>query len=318
MAGNLQPLDEKFPIVDEFGKPTLYFIKWAQQRQIDITDALTLLGLEEYLAAHPLQAGSGIQITPSGNLAESPTIAADVQEILDQVAGSVQGAILYRNASDWVTLAPGVAGQFLRTNGAGADPVWAAAGGGSSYERGRVPPVLANFTWRNQGGASAADTISGIEFVGTSGGANIRFLKQNAALPATPYSVIMRAQPYRSTNGSSYFTSLVLRNSVNGRLQIFGIFNGTQILVQNWSAYATFNSNVLAPVTYATISSTPWFKLENDGTNLRWYMSCDGISWFNFASTTIAAYLGGVDEIGFGCMDNGTTTFSKFQSWEIV
>lgn len=75
MAGMLQPLDEKFPIVDQFGKPTLYFIKWCQQRQIDITEALTLLGLEDYLLAHPLREGPGIAFTPSGNLTDSPEIS---------------------------------------------------------------------------------------------------------------------------------------------------------------------------------------------------------------------------------------------------
>ncbi len=129
MAGDLQPLDEKFAIVGPDGRPTLYFIKWCQSRQIDITEALTLLGLEEYLLAHPLQEGSGIQITPSGNLADSPTIAADVQEILDQIT-TTQGSIIYRNASDWVALAPGASGEFLKTNGAGANPAWAAVVGG--------------------------------------------------------------------------------------------------------------------------------------------------------------------------------------------
>jgi hypothetical protein len=36
MAGELQPLAQNFQVVDENGFPTLYFIKWAQQRQIDI------------------------------------------------------------------------------------------------------------------------------------------------------------------------------------------------------------------------------------------------------------------------------------------
>ncbi len=129
MAGDLQPLDEKFAIVGADGRPTLYFIKWCQSRQIDITEALTLLGLEEYLLAHPLQEGNGIQITPSGNIADSPTIAADVQEILDQIT-TTQGSIIYRNASDWVALAPGASGEFLKTNGAGANPAWAAVVGG--------------------------------------------------------------------------------------------------------------------------------------------------------------------------------------------
>jgi hypothetical protein len=44
---------------------------------------------------------------------------------------TTQGAVLYRNATDWVALPPGTAGQVLSTGGAGANPSWAsvAAGG---------------------------------------------------------------------------------------------------------------------------------------------------------------------------------------------
>lgn len=133
MAGNLQPLDQKFAIVDNRGQPTDYFIRWAQQRQLDIGEAITLQILEEYFDAHPLQQGSGIQITPpSGSLKDGPLlIDADAQEILDQIA-TAQGTILYRNAADWVGLAPGAAGNFLQTQGAGANPIWAAGGSGAN------------------------------------------------------------------------------------------------------------------------------------------------------------------------------------------
>lgn len=79
MAGNLQPLDEKFAIVDDQGRPTLYFIKWAQQKQIDIQASITSdqfnTLLLEYLLAHQLQEGDGIALTPSGNLDDSPEIS---------------------------------------------------------------------------------------------------------------------------------------------------------------------------------------------------------------------------------------------------
>lgn len=133
MTGNLQPLDQKFPIVTPDGRPTLYFIKWAQQKQIDIGSGITaeqaVQIITQYLADHELQAGSGIQITPSGNLSDTPTIAAEVQVILDQIT-DVRGSILFRGAAGWEALAPGLSGQFLKTMGAGADPVWAAGGGG--------------------------------------------------------------------------------------------------------------------------------------------------------------------------------------------
>jgi hypothetical protein len=40
-----------------------------------------------------------------------------------------QGDILYRNNSGWVALAPGTSGQFLRTNGAAANPSWSTPAG---------------------------------------------------------------------------------------------------------------------------------------------------------------------------------------------
>lgn len=133
MTGNLQPLDQKFSIVDADGKPTLYFIKWAQQRQIDIGEGISaeqaLEIIEQYLADHQLQAGSGISLSPSGNIADIPTVAAEVQAILDQIS-TTHGTVLFRGAADWQALAPGTAGHFLKTNGPGADPEWAAGGGG--------------------------------------------------------------------------------------------------------------------------------------------------------------------------------------------
>lgn len=41
-----------------------------------------------------------------------------------------QGAVIYRNATEWVALAPGTSGYVLTTGGAGANPSWAAASGG--------------------------------------------------------------------------------------------------------------------------------------------------------------------------------------------
>jgi len=41
------------------------------------------------------------------------------------LTGIEQGALLYRNATQWVVLTPGTAGQFLSTGGTGANPSWA-------------------------------------------------------------------------------------------------------------------------------------------------------------------------------------------------
>lgn len=60
--------------------------------------------------------------------------AGDAEEVtfsqfLDWVGSAAQGDILYRNATDWVRLAAGTSGHYLQTQGAGANPQWAAASG---------------------------------------------------------------------------------------------------------------------------------------------------------------------------------------------
>lgn len=52
--------------------------------------------------------------------------------LLDAAIGSTRGAVLYRGASGWAILAPGTAGQFLKTAGADADPLWALVPGSTS------------------------------------------------------------------------------------------------------------------------------------------------------------------------------------------
>lgn len=133
MAGNLQPLDSKFAVVDAQGRPTEYFTRWAQQKQIDISKGITLTDLAAYLAAHKLIAGTGIQLTPDGNIADGVTIHADAQAILDEITAT-RGAIIYRGLLGWTALLPGTANQLLQTNGAGADPTWVnpPSGGGGA------------------------------------------------------------------------------------------------------------------------------------------------------------------------------------------
>ncbi len=53
-----------------------------------------------------------------------------LSEILDFIGSASHGDILYRGASAWARLAAGTSGQFLKTNGAGANPEWANGGGG--------------------------------------------------------------------------------------------------------------------------------------------------------------------------------------------
>lgn len=96
-------------------------------------DPLTLFLNTESTAVLRYWDGAAFQDVPA---------SSDIQALLDGIS-TTQGVILYYNGTNWVALSPGSSGEFLQTQGAGANPQWAAASGGS----GKIAQVVsANFT----------------------------------------------------------------------------------------------------------------------------------------------------------------------------
>jgi hypothetical protein len=56
--------------------------------------------------------------------------------LIPEPSSAVQGDILYKGSSTWDRLAAGTSGQFLKTQGASANPVWATATDGTLTTRG--------------------------------------------------------------------------------------------------------------------------------------------------------------------------------------
>ena len=68
------------------------------------------------------------RITASTGAPEDATLT----QVLDLVGSAAQGDILYRGTSTWSRLAAGTSGHYLKTNGTGSDPAWAAVSAGGS------------------------------------------------------------------------------------------------------------------------------------------------------------------------------------------
>lgn len=137
---------------------------------------------------------------------------------------------------------------------------------------GFTPPVLADFTWVNQGAATVAVSNGILTFTDfKNSGDAVRYLKSNVAVsPTTPYTVIiaMVASPGLMLNLSQGGFACGIALSDGTKYTIYGVTHGT-------------NDNPLAfgVGQYATASSVPswggrnyfafppvlWLKLQTDG-----------------------------------------------------
>ena len=120
--------------------------------------------------------GSGtVNSGTAGNVAyyagTGTTVSGEgLSALLDTSFSSAQGTVLYRGASGWSGLAPGTSGQFFQTQGASANPTWAAASGGSGCSTGGSSgnPLVSN----GIGGCTTVTTnsmVNGALTLGSSG-----------------------------------------------------------------------------------------------------------------------------------------------------
>lgn len=83
-------------------------------------------------------------------------IGTTVSALLDNAIASTQGDVLYRGASTWAALPPGTSGNFLKTNGAAANPSWAAAATGNYID---VQTFASTASWTKPVGTQTNSTV---------------------------------------------------------------------------------------------------------------------------------------------------------------
>ena len=283
MAGKFQPLNQDFAIVKANGLPTEYFIRWAQQRQIDITTAVTFGDL----AAINVIAGVGL--TGGG------PIDADVTVDLEDT-GVAPGT--YGDATHVPRIVIDPQGRITS-----ATDVAISGGGGSTGEAPLVAPALAAYTWLNQGTASAVDNGNGISLLAPSAGSTqVRALYK--AIAAGDFDVKIRIKG--TTNGlATPAFGMLCQNAASGKLLLMAYEpSANNLYFQRWNSVTSFNSQVSVRGVFPAFN---WFRVTRVGTTIEYWLSSDGLDWRSIGTDAEGTFSGTIDRIGFSANINNTS-----------
>jgi hypothetical protein len=227
--------------------------------------------------------------------------------------------------------AAGVPGRlFLPTDG-----VFIERDNGSTWDKfGPIwpltPPQLSDFpTWVNQGTSTSVDNKGAIYLEAITGNSeNLR--ARVKTYPTPPFTVEMAFLPVSCiyTYGSGVGAGLCIRDSVGGKMQVYGVSNSDfQINGSNYSSYSARSGAVAnwpnSGSSYQLSSQPIWIKYADDGVNYRTVsISADGYNWAQMVQNSRADYLT-PDQIGI-CVNslfgypyywNGGCTFIHWKQY---
>lgn len=172
---------------------------------------------------------------------------------------------------------------------------------------GITPLVVSDFTWVNQGGATATDENGTILLrVPGASGENCRVLKRTA--PSTPWTHTVAFHPFAATSGIGIPNfAIIARQSSSGKFYAAAINTDDGTFPWTWAAYTlasatSFNATEATRANGQTlpIGNAFWLRITDDGTDLTSYISMDGLNWIVLDVHDRDSYMtaGGPDEIG--------------------
>lgn len=171
-----------------------------------------------------------------------------------------------------------------------------------------TPPALltaSDFSWTNQGGASATDQHGTILLTAPPASGNeLRWLGRTA--PSAPYSYVaaFRQSGFRNQGGNSVPNfSFGFRDS-SGKLQTITVLidgtTGSRMQISTWSGPSSAPTATVERSNYGLIGPDLWLKIEDDNTDLI-YSIGDGLAWVPiYSAGRTSHFASGPDEVGFG------------------
>ena len=161
-----------------------------------------------------------------------------------------------------------------------------------------APAIVSDFTFLNQGGATAIDRDGRIVLqTPPDAGTQVRGLYQ--AAPTPPYSIFIAFSTVTRREDFAQ-VGLVFRENSSGELM--GLYRHATDLIEvaKHDNATTFNSSALSSFAWQWGNSVTWMRLEDNNTDLKFHVSPNGIDWYEVFSEGRTVFMaGGPDQIGF-------------------
>jgi len=166
--------------------------------------------------------------------------------------------------------------------------------------------IASDFTFVNQASSSVFDDAGGgITMINAETG-TVGFKMLTKAAPSTPYTVRGKILlgPGWDEGGSGTIGGICFRESSTGKFMMTTFEPGDFMQVGKWTNENTFNSFIGASVDCNNY--WVWQEIEDDGVDLKFRVSYDGVNYIQLTSETRTTFMvGGPNQVGFACSSRG-------------
>ena len=193
------------------------------------------------------------------------------------------------NAYPYVIYLPTDRNVLYRSDGS----VWKTFGTVFAFQS----PVLADFSWVNQGTSTITDEGGYLTLAAPAGsGENYRL---QAKAYTAPRKVTACFRAFMCDDNHNHLM-LGFRNSSSGRLMFAAHVNGNKIQVWKANSPTSFNSTA-ATQTIFRHDPLLWMQVEDNATTLYFRFSNDGRNWYTIFSEARTAFVNTPDQFVWGC-----------------
>ena len=187
-----------------------------------------------------------------------------------------------------------------------------------------APMTVSDFTWFNQGSATAIDSNKVIYMTCPNDtGQQVRGLV--TSMPTPPYTVVVGVRPQLYNrlitnvhDGDVQVLPILARDSGSSKIEAIrtkAVGNDTTSIdtggfrtnIDKYTDSTTFSASYLTNGIEPFFNGNVWwYKLEDDGTDFTWFFSTNGYHWFELESHSRTTFLASPDQIGFALNPAGT------------